>query len=121
MNKRRTREGNVDISTNQTAAGLVVKVMEPRIDAAVAIEFKETVRAAADGMDGPVILDLGDVTFLDSSGLGAVVAVMKLLGPKRPLHLASLTPPVAKVFRLTHMDSIFTIHPQPPCKMKATG
>jgi len=111
----------VQIRSNHTAAGLVLSVDENRIDAAVAIEFKEAVRAAADGSDGPVILDLAQVTFLDSSGLGAVVAVMKLLGPLRPLHLAALTPPVAKVLRLTRMDRIFTIHPQPPTALKAAG
>jgi len=115
------REGIVDISTNQTTSGLLIRVNEPRIDAAVAIEFKEAVRTAADGKEGPVILDLGNVTFLDSSGLGAVVAVMKLLGSDRPLHLAALTPPVAKVFRLTRMDSIFTIHQHAPHELKATG
>jgi anti-sigma B factor antagonist len=51
------------------------------------------------------------VHFLDSSGLGAVVGVMKLLAPERRLELAGLTPTVAKVFRLTRMDSVFTIHP----------
>ena len=57
------------------------------------------------------MLDLSRVGFLDSSGLGAVVAVMKLIGPNRKLELAGLTPNVDKVFRLTRMDSIFTIHP----------
>jgi anti-sigma B factor antagonist len=50
------------------------------------------------------------VAFLDSSGLGAVVAVKKLMGPDRRLDLACLTPAVDKVFRLTRMDSVFTIH-----------
>ena len=35
----------------------------------------------------------------------------KLLGPDRVLELSGLTPTVEKVFRLTRMDSIFTIHP----------
>lgn len=104
----------MDISTTRTGPALVIAVNESRIDAAVAIEFKETVRAAADEPGNPVILDLSRVTFLDSSGLGAVVAVMKLLGAARPLELAGLTPPVAKVFRLTRMDSVFTIHPSAP-------
>lgn len=104
----------MDISTTRVGPALVIAVMEPRIDAAVAIEFKETVRAAAEDAGNPVILDLSRVTFLDSSGLGAVVAVMKLLGAARPLELAGLTPPVAKVFRLTRMDSVFIIHPQVP-------
>lgn len=111
----------MDISASQTDAGLLVRVNEARIDASVAIEFKEAVRGAADGKSGPVILDLSKVTFLDSSGLGAVVAVMKLLGSDRPLHLAALTSPVAKVFRLTRMDSIFTIHQHLPSELKATG
>ncbi len=88
-----------------------VKVLEDRIDAATAIQFKEKMRDLT--RDGPprVVLDLARVQFLDSSGLGAIVAVKKLLGPDRALELASLTPTVEKVFRLTRMDSIFAIHP----------
>lgn len=82
-----------------------------RIDASVAIQFKEAVRQAAGDGPGRVVLDLSAVTFLDSSGLGALVGAMKLLGPERPLELAGLTPNVERVFRLTRMDSVFTIHP----------
>ncbi len=88
-----------------------VTVLEDRIDAATAIQFKEKMRDAT--KDGPqrVVLDLARVQFLDSSGLGAIVAVKKLLGPDRSLELCGLTPTVEKVFRLTRMDKIFTIHP----------
>ncbi|HMQ58565.1 MAG TPA: STAS domain-containing protein, partial [Rhizobiaceae bacterium] len=57
-----------------------------------------------------VVLDLSLVEFLDSSGLGAVVAVMKSLSPEKRLELAALTPNVARVFRLTRMDGVFRIH-----------
>ncbi len=90
---------------------LVIRVAEDRIDAAGAIKFKEGMRDLIRTPCQRVILDLGQVHFLDSSGLGAVVAVMKLLAPERRLDLAGLTPTVAKVFRLTRMDSVFTIHP----------
>lgn len=90
---------------------LTVQVLEDRIDAASAIQFKERMRDVTQGCGPRVILDLSLVQFLDSSGLGAVVAVMKLLGPDRKLELAGLTQTVEKVFRLTRMDSIFTIHP----------
>jgi anti-sigma B factor antagonist len=93
---------------------LVVRVMERRIDAAGAIQFKERMRDVTQASAGRVLLDLSRVAFLDSSGLGAVVAVMKLLGPDRALELAGLTPTVEKVFRLTRMDTIFTIHPAAP-------
>lgn len=111
----------MDISAVHNPAGLVIRVKEARIDAAVAIEFKEAVRAAAEAPGDPVILDMSKVGFLDSSGLGAVVAVMKLLGPDRRLELAALTPAVAKVFRLTRMDGIFTIHDSVPGTLKAAG
>ncbi len=111
----------MDIATSRAGPALVITVNDSRIDAAVAIEFKEAVRTEAEAPGSPVILDLSRVGFLDSSGLGAVVAVMKLLGPGRPLELAGLTPPVAKVFRLTRMDSVFTIHQCPPGALRAAG
>ncbi len=94
-----------------TAAQLVsVQVMEDRIDAASAIQFKERMRDIVQDDAPRIVLDLAQVQFLDSSGLGAIVAVKKLLGPDRTLELAGLTATVEKVFRLTRMDTIFTIH-----------
>lgn len=89
----------------------LVRVKDSRIDAPVAIRFKELVREAAGDTAARVVLDLAEVTFLDSSGLGALVAAMKLIGPSRRLELACLQPAVERVFRLTRMDTVFTIHP----------
>lgn len=101
----------MQLQTQTRPKVMSVSVLEDRIDAATAIQFKERMRDVT--KDGParVVLDLARVQFLDSSGLGAIVAVKKLLGTDRALELACLTPTVEKVFRLTRMDSIFTIHP----------
>lgn len=109
------------LSGEVTGDMLVVRVGGPRIDAAGAIQFKERMREVT--QDGParVVLDLSNVSFLDSSGLGAVVAVMKLLMPARKLELAGLTPSVEKVFRLTRMDSVFAIHPSVPGALRDAG
>ncbi|MGK7651290.1 STAS domain-containing protein [Roseovarius sp. B08] len=88
----------------------VITVEDNRIDAASAIRFKDEMRTLTDEGPEHVVLDLSGVTFVDSSGLGAIVASMKQLGDGRRLDLAGLTPDVAKVFRLTRMDSIFAIH-----------
>lgn len=100
---------------------LIVRVEDARIDAAVAIRFKDAMREAAQTGSARVVLDLSNVAFLDSSGLGAVVAVMKELGPARPLELAALTPTVERVFRLTRMDSVFTIHAAAPDQLRDAG
>lgn len=89
----------------------IVSVQGSRIDAAVAIEFKDAMREETD--DGPdlVVLDLSKVEFIDSSGLGAIVAALKNMGAQKRLALAGLTPTVARVFQLTRMDSVFNVFP----------
>lgn len=89
---------------------LVIRVEELRIDAAAAVDFKDSMRSATQDGAGRVVLDLSQVTMVDSSGLGAIVAVMKQLGSETPLELAGLTPNVATVFRLTRMDTVMRVH-----------
>lgn len=98
--------------SSRTAGGLqIVTVDAGRIDAAVAIQFKDRMRVETERSGGRVILDLGQVEFIDSSGLGAIVAAMKQLGARRKLDLAGLTPNVESVFRLTRMDTVFSLYP----------
>lgn len=92
-------EGNIAIATVQDA----------RIDAPAAVAFKEAMRTQTEGAPNRVVLDLSQVTFIDSSGLGAIVATMKLLSPERKLMLAGLNPAVDKVFQLTRMSTVFDI------------
>lgn len=87
----------------------IVTVNAQRIDAAMAIQFKEDMRMETEQGPDHVILDLSSVSFIDSSGLGAIVASMKQLGGHRRLDLAGLTPMVDKVFRLTRMDMVFKL------------
>ncbi len=88
----------------------VITVGESRIDAAIAISFKDKMRELTDGGPERVIVDMAQVDFIDSSGLGAVVASMKQVSADTKLELACLSTTVAKVFRLTRMDTVFTIH-----------
>lgn len=104
----------MDIRCRRTGELLVARVHEPRIDAASAIQFKDRMREILQDPAPRIVLDLSQVGFLDSSGLGAVVAVRKLAGPGRSLELAGLTATVDKVFRLTRMDQVFTILPTAP-------
>jgi anti-sigma B factor antagonist len=98
---------------------LVVSVNEERLDAAIAIRFKERMREVTGQPGSRVVLDLSQVEFLDSSGLGAVVAVMKSLAPDRRLELAGLTANVERVFRLTRMDSVFVLHADVEAALRA--
>ncbi len=101
----------MELTLNDTGDVRVITVQDNRIDAAVAIQFKDKMRDFTDGAPGRILLDMANVDFLDSSGLGAVVAVMKQVGTERSFELAGLTANVRKVFSLTRMDTVFTIHP----------
>ena len=87
----------------------LLTVMEPRLNATGAVAFKDAVRAATADHEGRVVLDVSRVEFLDSSGLGALVAVMKIL-PQKRLELADTGPIVSKVLSLTKMDRVFVLH-----------
>lgn len=100
---------------------IVIRVMDNRIDAAGAIQFKERMRELIAEPSDRIVLDMSNVGFLDSSGLGAVVSVMKVLDPVRRLELSGLTPTVEKVFRLTRMDSVFIIHKTLPQEWRNAG
>jgi anti-sigma B factor antagonist len=98
------------LSTKYYGSMLLVTADMNRIDAAIAIQFKDDMRAKIDETAHHVVLDLTRVSFIDSSGLGAIVASMKQLGVDKKLDLAGLSETVAKVFRLTRMDMVFKIH-----------
>ncbi len=108
----------MELVAEQRGEILVVRAMQDRIDAAGAVQFKDRMRELTQADNPRVVLDMSRVAFLDSSGLGAVVAVMKALGPERKLELSGLTATVQKVFRLTRMDSVFIIHDQLPDGMR---
>ncbi|MFB2533003.1 STAS domain-containing protein [Paracoccus sp. p4-l81] len=92
---------------------LTIRLDEPRLDAAIALQFKDSVRQMVAQAPERVVLDIASVHFLDSSGLGAIVAVMKAVGANRQFLLAGVTPNVARVLRLTRMDTVLSILPPP--------
>ncbi len=102
------------LSAEAIDGALVVRLGEPRLDAAIAIQFKDRMREMLAHPSPRVVLDMAAVGFLDSSGLGALVAVMKGLMPARQLELRGLSANVERVFRLTRMDSVFTISADAP-------
>ncbi len=54
------------------------------------------------------VLDVTKLSFIDSTGLGTLVAVWNALGsPERAIRLAGATPAVARAFAITGLADIF--------------
>lgn len=99
----------MQISLMPSDTGVTIRVDEARLDAASALAFKDRVRGLLAHGGEVVTLDLSRVDFLDSSGLGAIIAIFKSMPAGRRLELINLTPNVERVFKLTRMDSVMTI------------
>lgn len=81
----------------------------PRLDASVADDFKTEVKALIDKGARRIVIDLSQVQFMDSSGLGALVGCLKYMGAGGVMELANPAESVRKVLALTRMDKVFTI------------
>ena len=89
----------------------IMRITVARLDANVAPELKKEVNDIVAGGTSRIMVDLKDVEFMDSSGLGAIVACFKLTGQKGDFVLCNMNEAVTEIFALTHMDSLFDIYP----------
>lgn len=90
---------------------LVVRPLEKRIDAVTATEFKEKMSDWIGSGNRRIVLDLSEVDFIDSSGLGAIVSGLKKIGNDGNLMICAVREPVMSLFRLTRMNRVFEIFP----------
>jgi anti-anti-sigma factor len=80
-----------------------------RLISETAGEIKELVKPLIP-LGGRIVLDLSDVSNLDSSGLGALVG-LKASAIRQGyciLELANMTPRVLELLRLTHLTQMFS-------------
>jgi len=56
-----------------------------------------------------MILDISSISFMDSSSLGSMVALLKSLGNSGKLVVCGASGVVLELFKLTRMDRIFNL------------
>ncbi len=88
---------------------LVVSILETRMDARVAADFKSRMFNLISSGNTFIVLNFSDVDFIDSSGLGAIVSVLKTIGKNGDIVLSGINDTVMTMFRLTRMDKVFDI------------
>lgn len=83
----------------------IFQINEERFDAKLAPEFRTQIETVMNELSPNLVLDIGNVKFMDSSGLGAVMGVYKLLRDKQ-ISVASAQKPVLDLLKLTRMDRL---------------
>ncbi len=73
-------------------------------------EFRQTITELVQGGTQALLLDCADVTFIDSSGLGALVVALKTVrAGGGQLYLCNIPKQMMMLFELTSMDKVFQI------------
>ena len=95
-------------------SNLVVKYIEPSgiLDGTKATSFRQEISAQVNAGASVVVIDLKEVTFMDSSGLGALVLALKTIrATECELVVCSINEQIKILFELTSMDRVFKIFP----------
>jgi anti-sigma B factor antagonist len=90
-----------------------------RIDAYSAPAFKGKMVDWIGSGKTRIVLDLSQVEFIDSSGLGAIVSTLKTIGNRGDLVLCGVQKAVMNLFQLTRMNRVFRIFPSQEEALKA--
>ncbi|MBW4650680.1 MAG: STAS domain-containing protein [Kastovskya adunca ATA6-11-RM4] len=90
----------------------VVKIVEPSgiLDGTKAGPFRQEISDLIDANADIILIDFQKITFMDSSGLGALVLTLKTVraaGGK--LFICSVNDQIKMLFELTSMDRVFEI------------
>ena len=93
---------------------IVLTLKEERIDAHNSGELKDLFLKVLEEERGrDLVIDLDQVQFIDSSGLGALLSGLKNAGLRsRGFILAGLQPRVRSMFELTRLHRVFDIYPK---------
>lgn len=89
---------------------LIVNVLDKRLDASIAYEFKDEMAAYISRGDHLIVLNVSVVDFIDSSGLGAIVSSLKTVGDKGDIVICGTNDTVMRMFKLTRMNKVFRMY-----------
>lgn len=102
---------DLSVSTSDHAALTVVHV-GGEIDVYTAPLLREALDKQVAAGRADIVVDLEDVTFMDSTGLGVLVGRLKLVrGRNGSLRIVSSKDRILKVFKITGLDKVFHIYP----------
>lgn len=92
----------------------LVRIIQPSgiLDSNNSQEFRAKIAEMLKTEAKIILVDLQNVTFMDSSGLGALVLAFKTLrAADKKLVICSINEQIKILFELTGMDKIFEIFP----------
>lgn len=101
----------LDIITEQ-ADGICTMSLNGEVDVYTAPRLKETLIQQIESGCARIIVDLEEVGFIDSSGLGVLVGGLRRAKERNgTIRLVCTRDNILKIFRITGLDKVFAIFP----------
>ena len=89
---------------------LVLITVKGDIEMMTIKEFKERLFDIGQNMDKNVELDLSDVDYIDSSGVGVLISLLKLQKKKgKTLRISKVSSQVMNVLQLSSLSDVFNL------------
>lgn len=99
-----------DAAAADATDGWTVLTASGEIDVAAAPTLREQLTGIIEGGTNRLVVDLEDVDFIDSTGLGVLVgAVRRARNAEGDLRLVCTNARILKVFDVTGLDEVFAI------------
>ncbi len=96
----------------QHSPAVAVLVLHGQVDLHTAPELREHLHGLIDGGAFHVIVDLTDVSFVDSMTLGVLLGGVKRLRPQGgQMRIVVDRPGLRRIFEVTLLDRVFTLCP----------
>lgn len=98
--------------STETSQGYTVIAVDGRFTAAGAPQFRHRAGEIVAKGENRIVVDLAECTFIDSSGLGALISALKTARVAGgDLKIAAAPENVLSVLRLTNLDRVLQNHP----------
>lgn len=104
----------MQIEIEQSGVATVVRPVTDRLDIEVATAFRAQLLALIEQGRRHLVIDLQEVAFVDSSGLGALVSALKTIKRSTSagdVRLARAQPPVVSLLEIIRLNRVFTAYP----------
>lgn len=96
--------------TEEKKDGIAILKLEGRLDAASAKEIKSKINELVKYDRIKIVMDLSEINFIDSTGLGCMVSCLRTVSQKGgDIKITGLQTQVRAVFELTRLHRIFQI------------
>ncbi len=103
------QNNQLELQTDQTEGVLIISVTG-RIDGMNAQEFHKNLDKEIGVSENPVVLDLGNLSYISSAGLRSILLIAKTLqGRKTKFILCSLPGPIKEIFEIAGFDKIINV------------